>query len=326
MGLIDVLCPEREKERVRCGIQRCSPAALGLVAVSVLPAAAQQTPPPLAYVQPLPGRRCRVFRDRLRQAGVYTGRIDGIWGADSQAALERFQQAHQLQVTGQLNQATAATLGLDPNALLATPVTAPAPPAPPADHLLPASVRAVQARLRTLGFYGGAVDGVWGEGTQVAIENFQRGAGCSRTGSLGRQRSPRWAWRRTFWRIGSGGAAAAVVRRTFVEIASRITSGTATLLAMTGANAMYVSDSRILTTHTGSLPRPAELVQLYIAKGRGEPVDAQLAEAGPRRAGPRRAQAARGRHRHRQQRRAAARGVLPLRPLAHERIRRRLDA
>ena len=49
---------------------------------------------------------------------------------------------------------------------------------------------------------------------------------------------------------------------------------------MTGANAMYVSDSRILTTHTGSLPRPAELVQLYVAKGRGEPVDAQLAEAG----------------------------------------------
>ena len=90
-----------------------------------------------------------------------------------------------MQVTGQLNQATAATLGLDPNALLATPVTAPAPPVPPADHLLPASVRAVQARLRTLGFYGGAVDGVWGEGTQVAIENFQRGRGLQPDGQLG---------------------------------------------------------------------------------------------------------------------------------------------
>jgi 5-methyltetrahydropteroyltriglutamate--homocysteine methyltransferase len=43
---------------------------------------------------------------------------------------------------------------------------------------------------------------------------------------------------------------------------------------------MQRSDTRILTSHTGSLPRPQSLVQLYIAKARGEPVDAQLAEAG----------------------------------------------
>jgi 5-methyltetrahydropteroyltriglutamate--homocysteine methyltransferase len=43
---------------------------------------------------------------------------------------------------------------------------------------------------------------------------------------------------------------------------------------------MHASDTRILTTHTGSLPRPEALVRLYIAKNRGEPVDAQLAEAG----------------------------------------------
>jgi 5-methyltetrahydropteroyltriglutamate--homocysteine methyltransferase len=43
---------------------------------------------------------------------------------------------------------------------------------------------------------------------------------------------------------------------------------------------MQTSRTRILTTHTGSLPRPAELVGLYLRKNRGEPVDAQLAEAG----------------------------------------------
>jgi 5-methyltetrahydropteroyltriglutamate--homocysteine methyltransferase len=43
---------------------------------------------------------------------------------------------------------------------------------------------------------------------------------------------------------------------------------------------MQTSDTRILTTHTGSLPRPTSLVRLYIAKARGEPVDALLAEAG----------------------------------------------
>jgi hypothetical protein len=43
---------------------------------------------------------------------------------------------------------------------------------------------------------------------------------------------------------------------------------------------MQISSSRILTTHTGSLPRPASLVRLYVAKNRGEPVDQQLAAAG----------------------------------------------
>ncbi len=37
---------------------------------------------------------------------------------------------------------------------------------------------------------------------------------------------------------------------------------------------------RILTTHTGSLPRPPALVELYVRKGRGEAVDEALAAAG----------------------------------------------
>ncbi len=36
---------------------------------------------------------------------------------------------------------------------------------------------------------------------------------------------------------------------------------------------MRRSEDRILTTHTGSLPRPAELTQLYIRRARGESVD-----------------------------------------------------
>jgi peptidoglycan hydrolase-like protein with peptidoglycan-binding domain len=145
----------------------------GLLAstLSALPAAAQ-TAPPLAYIQPLPPQAVQDVQDRLRQAGTYSGRIDGIWGADSQSALERFQQTHQLQVTGQLNQATAATLGLDPNALLAVPVAT--PPLPPADQLRPASERAIQARLRSLGFYNGVVDGVWGPATEGAILRYQQ--------------------------------------------------------------------------------------------------------------------------------------------------------
>jgi peptidoglycan hydrolase-like protein with peptidoglycan-binding domain len=158
--------------------------AASLAVLPLLPAAAQPAPPALAYVQPLPPQTVQAVQDRLRQAGVYNGRIDGIWGADSETALERFQQAHQLQVTGQLNQATAATLGLDPNALLASPAAASAPPPPPS-RLTPASVRTLQARLGSLGFYSGAVDGVWGAGTETAVENFQRARGLQADGQLG---------------------------------------------------------------------------------------------------------------------------------------------
>jgi 5-methyltetrahydropteroyltriglutamate--homocysteine methyltransferase len=37
---------------------------------------------------------------------------------------------------------------------------------------------------------------------------------------------------------------------------------------------MHRSTDRILTTHTGSLPRPEALTQLYVKRSRGEPVDA----------------------------------------------------
>src|SRR5215469_4399707 len=36
---------------------------------------------------------------------------------------------------------------------------------------------------------------------------------------------------------------------------------------------MRWSDERILTTHTGSLPRPAALTRLYVRRARGEAID-----------------------------------------------------
>src|SRR5919106_1471308 len=44
---------------------------------------------------------------------------------------------------------------------------------------------------------------------------------------------------------------------------------------------MWRSDERILTTHAGSLPRPPELVRLYVRRAQGETIDpAALAAAG----------------------------------------------
>ena len=47
---------------------------------------------------------------------------------------------------------------------------------------------------------------------------------------------------------------------------------------------MQRSDDRILTTHTGSLPRPAALTQLHVRRSRGEAVDQAALDAGGREA------------------------------------------
>ena len=165
-------------------------AGLLLAAPVLVPEASAQTAPGLTYTQPLSPQALMTVQERLRQVGAYPGRADGVWGPDSQAALERFQQSRGLQVTGNLNQATVATLGLSPNELLlarpgaGTGVDVAAPAAVASNTLSRAAVRNVQSRLRALGFYRGQVDGAWGAGTQNAIERFQQGRGLQPTGQL----------------------------------------------------------------------------------------------------------------------------------------------
>ncbi len=158
-------------------------------ALSAPAANAQTQQMPLTYVQPLSPPAVQAVQGRLRQAGAYGGRIDGVWGPDSVIALQRFQQTHGLQVTGQLNQATVATLGLDPDALLGgNQMAAAGPPAaaPPQQSatISPRAVQAIQARLRELGFYRGNVDGVWGPDTQAAIAQFQQSRGLQPNSQL----------------------------------------------------------------------------------------------------------------------------------------------
>jgi peptidoglycan hydrolase-like protein with peptidoglycan-binding domain len=162
--------------------------ALAATFLLTAPAMAQApVPSVLLYSQALSSGVMAMIQEKLQQAGVYAGRADGVWGPESQAALERFQQTRNLQVTGQLNQATAATLGVPPAELL-SPRMAQAPAAASVavapEPVSPAVIRNVQQRLRALGFYRGGVDGLWGAGTQASIERFQQGRGLQPTGQV----------------------------------------------------------------------------------------------------------------------------------------------
>jgi peptidoglycan hydrolase-like protein with peptidoglycan-binding domain len=69
------------------------------------------------FAEPLDPPVIRTVQRRLRQLGFYSGHADGVWGARSSAAVERFQRSRGLQPTGDLNSTTLAALGLDPNDL-----------------------------------------------------------------------------------------------------------------------------------------------------------------------------------------------------------------
>jgi peptidoglycan hydrolase-like protein with peptidoglycan-binding domain len=158
--------------------------AIVLSGASLVPPAWAQ-PSPLTYTQPLSQAGVMAVQQRLKQSGAYGGPTDGVWGPESAAALEQFQRAHGLQVAGQLNQATVATLGLNPADLLAVaPAGVPTASASPAEPLSRDAIRAVQSRLRQLGFYAGRIDGIWGPSMQASLQRFQQGRDLQTTGQL----------------------------------------------------------------------------------------------------------------------------------------------
>jgi peptidoglycan hydrolase-like protein with peptidoglycan-binding domain len=145
-----------------------------------------QTQAPVSYVQPLSPQAQREVQRHLKDLGFYSGAVDGIWGRDSQEALERFQQTRGLQVTSNLNQATLATMGIKPADLLSLSDQ----PATMAGRdvqgraLNAEAVRTIQGRLKQLGLYSGDADGIWGDSTQAALERFQRDRGLQASGHL----------------------------------------------------------------------------------------------------------------------------------------------
>ena len=149
-------------------------AAALLACALPLPAAAQSRAAPV-YEQPLSAQSVRDVQSRLRHLGYYAGPVDGVWGGETSTALARFQHDRRLPATGALNQATVTAMGLEPGQLVARGYAPrPEPRVATAAPVGPVTTRAVQERLRRLGYYHGPIDGVWGRGTALAFERFEQ--------------------------------------------------------------------------------------------------------------------------------------------------------
>jgi len=93
-------------------------ASSGYTPASSAPSAQAQVAPPPPEVTP---RLLKRVQTTLHGDRLYAGKIDGLWGAKTTAALKRYQKSHNLTDNGEIDTATLDSLGIS---------TASAAPAP----------------------------------------------------------------------------------------------------------------------------------------------------------------------------------------------------
>lgn len=163
-----------------------TPTALtqSVLMVTVDPA---NTPTPTALVLKLgvTGDEVTRLQTKLAALKYYTGEVDGQYGQGTAMAVKLFQAQAGLAADGLAGSATLTALyGDAAQTYLPTPTPSPTPSqlgkGDQGD-----SVKALQQRLKDLGYYPGGVDGDYGGGTQEAIRLFQSQNGLTVDGVCG---------------------------------------------------------------------------------------------------------------------------------------------
>ena len=120
------------------------------------------------------------LQQRLKDAGYYRGRIDGVYGPETVTAVEALQTDAGLPVTGLVDRATSAALD--------EAVGAKNQNASQQDAI---EATAVQTTLKLAGYWPGAIDGQWTPELTTAVEGSRRISASSRPGRSTRRRSAR---------------------------------------------------------------------------------------------------------------------------------------
>ena len=127
------------------------------------------------------------IQERLQFYGYYNGKIDGIYGTGSIAAVKAFQKANDLKVDGAVGQKTLAKLDSD-NAVKQSAAT---DKETLKDYPILRRnatgkyVKTAQNLLRAAGFYSGSIDGKYVDDTIKAVKSYQKSVGLEVDGKVG---------------------------------------------------------------------------------------------------------------------------------------------
>jgi len=116
----------------------------------------------------------------LADRGFYNGVVDGVMGSQTRAAIISAQKTYNLTPDGVAGSRTLAALESDGNKTSVTPISTPS-------LTKIAEVSNLQELLGRRGFYNGAVDGLMGPQTRLAIVAAQRNYGLVTDGIAGSQ-------------------------------------------------------------------------------------------------------------------------------------------
>jgi murein L,D-transpeptidase YcbB/YkuD len=109
----------------------------------------------------------------LAEVGYYDGKVDGVYGPETVAAVEALQNDHGLPVTGAVDTATEAALESELDAKGGA-----------AAQESVASTAALQQTLTLAGYWTGPVDGTWTPELTEALKKFQTDLGVKPTGTV----------------------------------------------------------------------------------------------------------------------------------------------
>jgi peptidoglycan hydrolase-like protein with peptidoglycan-binding domain len=114
------------------------------------------------------------IQSRLADLGLYKAPIDGIWGKGSRAALMAFKQQNALGSSDKWDKETQIALFREAGE---APGDSQESISSGSALLNPSSsqdARKIQTRLQELGLYKGPIDGLWGKGSQAALNAFKK--------------------------------------------------------------------------------------------------------------------------------------------------------
>ncbi|MEA4875548.1 peptidoglycan-binding protein, partial [Anaerorhabdus sp.] len=136
------------------------------------------------------GDAVRALQQALTELKFYSGATDGKFSASTLAAVKAFQKKNGYVQTGILTPAQQKLLfeGRPKNASGKTASVKTLPPIdgyPMAQGDKGEAVRALQTALKTLGYYSGALNGVYDSATDAAVKAFQRAKGLTADGKAG---------------------------------------------------------------------------------------------------------------------------------------------